>query len=153
MSESVTSRLAERGWVLPEAPVAVGAYVAAVRSGSLVFTSGQLPVVDGALATSGAVGESVTAEDARACAEICALRCLAAVSTVVDLEAVVRVVKVTGYVASLPDFTAQPAVIDGASEVVKVAFGEAGSHAREAVGVSALPLDAPVEVSMVLEVR
>lgn len=148
----VRERLREHGLDLPAAPAAVGAYVPAVRTGSLIFSAGQLPLVAGELLATGRVGEEVTPDVARACAERCALNALAAASTVCDLDEVVRVVKVTGYVASAPGFTSQPAVIDGASAVIAAAFGDAGRHAREAVGVAALPLGAPVEVSVVLEV-
>jgi enamine deaminase RidA (YjgF/YER057c/UK114 family) len=147
---AVSDRLASAGFVLPSAPKALGSYVPAVRSGSLVFTSGQLPMRDGALLTSGHVGSEVSVETARACASQCALNALAAASTVCDLESVVAVVKVTGYVASASGFSAQPSVVDGASEVVLAAFGDAGRHARAAVGVAELPLRAPVEVEVVL---
>jgi enamine deaminase RidA (YjgF/YER057c/UK114 family) len=133
------------------APAALGGYVPAVRTGSLVFTSGQLPMKAGVLLATGAVGSETDAETARACAEQCALNALAAASTVCDLDDVVHVVKVTGYVASGPGFTAQPAVVDGASAVMGSAFGAAGAHARAAVGVASLPLGAPVEVEIVLE--
>lgn len=148
----VGERLAKAGFVLPAAPRALGSYLPAVRSGDLVFTAGQLPMVDGELMASGIVGETVDVEVARACAERCALNALAAASTVCDLDAVIRVVKVTGFVASTGGFSSQPSVIDGASAVMLGAFDDAGRHAREAVGVSALPLGAPVEVSIVLEV-
>ena len=146
-------RLADKGMVLPEPPRAVGSYVPAVRSGRLVFTSGQVPLRDGALVATGVVGEGVSEGDARECARQCALNALAAAASVCDLDEAVRVVKVVGYVASAPGFTAQPSVVDAASEVIVTAFGETGRHAREAVGVSALPLGAPVEISLVLEVR
>ena len=152
MHMSVSDRLKEAGLVLPVAPSALGAYVPAVRTGRLVFTAGQLPLVDGVLLATGRVEGDVPADLGRQCAERCALNALAAASTVCDLDRVVRVVKVVGYVASSPDFTAQPAVIDGASSVMALAFGEAGRHSREAVGVAGLPLAAPVEVSLVLEV-
>ena len=148
----VRSRLEAAGLTLPEAPAPAGAYVPAVRAGNLVFTAGQLPLRGGALISSGKVGEAVDEETAFACARTCALNALAAAATVCDLDDVVRVVKVTGYVASTPGFTAQPAVVNGASDVFAAAFGDAGAHAREAVGVAVLPLDAPVEVSIVLEV-
>jgi len=149
---SVSDRLAEAGHDLPQPAAALGAYVPAIRSGSLVFTSGQLPMRDGELLASGHVGADVDVDLARACAERCALNALAAASTVCDLDAVERVVKVTGYVASAPGFTAQPSVVDGASELMAIAFGVRGRHAREAVGVAELPLGAPVEVALVLEV-
>jgi len=147
---AVADRLAEAGYTLPDAPQALGSYVPAVRAGSLVFTAGQLPLRDGALLTSGTVGVQVAVDQARLCAAQCALNALAAASTVCDLDGVAGVVKVTGYVASASGFTSQPAVIDGASAVVLAAFGDAGRHARVAVGVSELPLGAPVEVELVL---
>jgi len=149
---SVRDRLAEAGHDLPQATAALGAYVPAVRAGSLVFTSGQLPLRAGELLAAGVVGAEVDLDCARVCAERCALNALAAAATVCDLDAVERVVKVTGYVASAAGFTAQPSVIDGASELLALAFGDRGRHAREAVGVAALPLGAPVEVAIVLEV-
>lgn len=149
---TVAERLAEAGFRIPPPPQALGLYVPASRSGGLVFTSGQLPLVGGALITSGLVGGDVDVDTAVACARQAALNALAAAATVCDLDGVVRAVKVVGYVASAAGFTAQPAVINGASEVVVAAFGDAGRHAREAVGVARLPLDSPVEVSIVLEV-
>ncbi len=150
-SQEVAARLLAAALELPAGPAALGDYVPAVRSGSLVFTSGQLPMKAGALLATGAVGVSTDADTARSCARQCALNALAAASTVCDLDDVVRVVKVTGYVASAPDFTGQPGVVDGASAVMGVAFGDAGRHARAAVGVASLPLGAPVEVEIVLE--
>lgn len=150
---AVAGRLASAGFELPEPAAAVGSYVPAVRAGDLVFTSGQLPVRGGELLAAGVVPSEVESEYATTCAAQCALNALAAASTVCDLDTVVRVVKLVGYVASAPGFGGQPGVINGASEVVRAAFGEAGTHAREAVGVAALPLGAPVEVSLVLEVR
>lgn len=147
----VSRRLHEAGLSLPPAPSPAGAYVPAVRSGQLVFTSGQLPVVDGALLSTGTVGAEVSPEVAERCARACALNALAAAATVCDLDRVTRVVKLTGYVTSAPTFFAQPAVIDGASAIMRIAFDESGLHAREAVGVAALPRTAPVEVSVVLE--
>ena len=150
-SQLVRQRLAEAALALPDRPAALGDYVPAVRSGSLVFTSGQLPMSDGSLMERGVVGRDVGLDRARLCAAQCALNALAAASTVCDLDEVVRVVKVTGYVASADGFIAQPAVVDGASELLLIAFAEAGRHARAAVGVAALPLGAPVEVEIVLE--
>jgi enamine deaminase RidA (YjgF/YER057c/UK114 family) len=147
---AVADRLAEAGYTLPDAPQALGSYVPAVRAGSLVFTAGQLPLRGGALLTSGTVGTQVEVEQARLCAVQCALNALAAASTVCDLDEVAGVVKITGYVVSARGFTSQPAVIDGASAVVLAAFGDAGRHARVAVGVAELPLGAPVEVELVL---
>ena len=154
---SVTERLAELGIELPAVVPPVAAYVPAVRHGDLVHTSGQLPMVDGALALTGKVGESagsVTPQQAKDAARTCALNALAAVAAEVGgLENVVRVVKVTGFVASEPSFTGQPGVVNGASELLGEVFGDAGRHARSAVGVAALPLDAPVEVEIVVAVR
>ena len=150
---SVADRLAELGLVLPPVVPPVAVYVPAVRSGSLVFTSGQLPMVEGAMPVVGKVGALVTPEQAKDLARLCALNGLAAIEALVGLDEVVRVVKVTGYVASAPDFTGQPAVINGASELLGEVFGEAGQHARAAVGVASLPLDAAVEVELVVEVR
>jgi enamine deaminase RidA (YjgF/YER057c/UK114 family) len=131
----------------------VAAYVPAVRSGHQVFTAGQLPMRDGALITTGKVGGEVTPEQAAECARQCALNAIAAVKSVIgDLEKVVRVVKVVAFVASTPDFTGQPGVANGASELLAAAFGDAGIHARSAVGVPVLPLDAPVEVEILVEV-
>lgn len=146
------SRLAELGLTLPPVPVPVAAYVPAVRSGDLVFTSGQLPTVAGALAATGLVGTVITPEQAKDMAKTCALNALAAIDAVVGLDNVVRVVKVVGFVASAPGFTGQPGVVNGASELIGAVFGEAGRHARSAVGVAVLPLDAPVEVELVVEV-
>lgn len=150
---AVEDRLAGIGHQVPAVVPPVAVYVPAVRSGSLVFTSGQLPLRDGVLLGSGKVGVEVTQEAAREMAARCALNAIAAIRAVVgDLDRVVRVVKVVGYVASDPAFTGQPAVVDGASELLGAAFGAAGHHARAAVGVAVLPLDAPVEVEVVVEV-
>jgi enamine deaminase RidA (YjgF/YER057c/UK114 family) len=149
----VADRLAEAGFELPPTPVALGSYVPAVRTGPLVFTAGQLPLRAGALLASGIVDVDVDIAQARMCAEQAALNALAAASTVCDLDDVERVVKVTGYVASASGSTAQPAVVDGASAVMLVAFGEAGRHARAAVGVVALPLGSPVEIEVILALR
>jgi enamine deaminase RidA (YjgF/YER057c/UK114 family) len=150
---SARDRLGELGLELPPVVPPVAAYVPAVRSGDLVFTSGQLPVVEGRMAVTGKVGAMVTPEQAKDLARTCALNALAAVDALVGLDAVVRVVKVVGFVASTPDFTGQPGVVNGASELLGDVFGDAGQHARSAVGVAALPLDAPVEVELVVEVR
>ena len=147
----VEGRLGELGLTLPSVAVTLGSYVPAVRSGALVFTSGQLPVLGTELLAHGKVGADVTAEVAIACARRCALNALAAASTVCDLDDVVRVVRLTGYVASDAAFTSQPGVVNGASDLLVDVFGDAGKHAREALGVAALPLDAPVEISIVLE--
>jgi enamine deaminase RidA (YjgF/YER057c/UK114 family) len=146
-------RLAELGLEVPAVAKPVAAYVPALRSGSLVFTSGQLPTIDGKLPTTGKVGAEVSAEEAKQLAERCALNALAAVKAEIgSLDAVRRVVKVVGFVASDPSFTGQPGVINGASELLGEVFGDAGRHARSAVGVAVLPLDAPVEVEVVVEV-
>lgn len=146
-------RLAELGLSIPAVAKPVAAYVPAVRTGSYVYTSGQLPMVAGQLAETGKVGAEVTPERAKELAQICALNALAAVKAEVgDLSMVTRVVKVVGFVASVPEFTGQPQVVNGASELLGKAFGDAGIHARSAVGVAALPLDAPVEVEIVVEV-
>ena len=149
----VRARLSELGLELPEVVPPVGAYVPAVRSGDLVFTSGQLPMIEGALPAMGKVGALVTPEQAKDLARTCALNALAAIEALVGLDSVVRVVKLVGFVASTPDFTGQPGVVNGASELLGEVFGDAGQHARSAVGVAALPLDAPVEVELVVEVR
>lgn len=149
---SVRDRLASAGHTLPTPPAAVGLYVPATRAGNLVFTSGQLPMRDGALITSGVVGREVPVALAQECAAQCALNALAAASGVCDLDAGVRILKVVGYVAACEGFSAHPTVINGASGVLMAAFGDAGAHAREAIGVASLPMGAPVEVSIVLEV-
>jgi enamine deaminase RidA (YjgF/YER057c/UK114 family) len=148
----VHDKLAELGITLPPVVAPLAAYVPAVRSGPFVYTSGQVPMVDGMLAATGKVGGDVSPERGAELARICALNALAAVDALVGLDAVVRVVKVVGFVASTPDFTGQPAVINGASELLGAVFGDAGRHARSAVGVAALPLDAPVEVELIVEV-
>jgi enamine deaminase RidA (YjgF/YER057c/UK114 family) len=149
---SVTARLTELGIELPPVVKPVAAYVPAVRTGNLVYTAGQLPMVDGALPVTGKVGADVSAEDAKALARTCALNALAAVNSVVGIDEVTRVVKVVGFVASAPGFSGQPGVINGASELFGEVFGDAGAHARSAVGVSELPLNAPVEVEIIVEV-
>ena len=147
-------RLAALGLSVPEVATPVAAYVPAVRSGNHVWTSGQLPMRAGELMATGKVGGEVSQEDAAACARQCGLNAIAAVKAQVgDLAAVKRVVKVVCFVASTTDFTAQPQVANGVSELLGEVFGDAGVHARSAVGVSVLPLDAPVEVEMVVEVR
>jgi enamine deaminase RidA (YjgF/YER057c/UK114 family) len=153
MADTPLARLAELGLALPPVVAPLAAYVPAVRSGSYVYTSGQVPLVDGSLAATGKVGAEVSPEDAKACARQCALNALAAIDDLVGLDSVVRVVKVVGFVASEPSFTGQPGVINGASELLGDVFGAAGAHARSAVGVAALPLDAPVEVELIVEVR
>jgi enamine deaminase RidA (YjgF/YER057c/UK114 family) len=146
-------RIADLGLTLPAVAAPVAAYVPAVRSGSHVFTSGQLPFVDGQLVATGKVGAEVDPDQAKQLAQVCALNALAAVASVTGgLSAVTRVVKVVGFVASAPDFSGQPGVVNGASELLGAVFGNAGKHARSAVGVAVLPLDAPVEVELIVEV-
>lgn len=146
-------RLAAMGLDVPEVPAPVAAYVPAVRSGNQVYTSGQLPLRDGSPIATGKVGGDVTADEAVACARQCALNALAAVRAEIGaLSGVKRVVKVVVFVASAPGFTGQPAVANGASELFGEAFGDSGRHARSAVGVAVLPLDAPVEVELLVEV-
>jgi enamine deaminase RidA (YjgF/YER057c/UK114 family) len=152
VSRSIESKLTELGITLPEVATPAGAYVPALRSGRYVFTAGQVPFVDGKLPLTGKVGGEVTPDEAKGLARTCALNALAAVSSVAGgLERVVRVVKVTGFVASAPDFTGQPGVINGASELLGEVFGDKGVHARSAVGVAVLPMDAPVEVEIQVE--
>ncbi|MEB3034842.1 RidA family protein [[Mycobacterium] nativiensis] len=146
------ARLTELGIELPETAAPLAAYVPAVRTGNLVYTSGQLPTQGGKLARTGKVGADVSPEDGYALARVCALNALAAVDALVGLDSVTRVVKVVGFVASAPNFNGQPAVVNGASELLGQVFGEAGAHARSAVGVSELPLDAPVEVELIAEI-
>jgi enamine deaminase RidA (YjgF/YER057c/UK114 family) len=146
------TRLAELGVSLPAVAAPLAAYVPAVRTGNLVYTSGQLPLAGGELIRTGKVGAEVSPEDAKAAARTCALNALAAIDALVGIDSVMRVVKVVGFVASSPGFSGQPGVVNGASEFLGEVFGEAGSHARSAVGVSELPLDAPVEVELIVEV-
>ena len=150
---TVSDRLAELGIELPEVAQPLAAYVPAVRTGNLVYTSGQLPMQGGQLPAEGKVGGEVSAEDGKALARICGLNALAAVHALVGIDSVVRIVKVVGFVASAPGFNGQPAVINGASELMGEVFGPAGAHARSAVGVSELPLNAPVEVELIVQVR
>ena len=145
-------RLSELGITLPAVAAPVAAYVPAVRTGHQVWTSGQLPFVDGQLAATGKVGAEVSAEDAEQYARAAALNALAAVDALVGIDNVTRVLKVVGYVASAEGFTGQPAVINGASNLMGEVFGEAGEHARAAVGVAELPMGAPVEVEIIVEV-
>jgi enamine deaminase RidA (YjgF/YER057c/UK114 family) len=146
-------RLAELGFEVPEVAKPVAVYIPALRSGNHVYTSGQLPMRNGELMLTGKVGGDITPEQGVECARQCALNAIAAVRSVVgDLSAVKRVVKVVAFVASTPDFTGQPGVANGASELLGEAFGDAGQHTRSAVGVAVLPLDAPVEVELVVEV-
>jgi enamine deaminase RidA (YjgF/YER057c/UK114 family) len=149
---AIDDRLAELGITLPTVSAPAGAYVPAIISGNLVFTAGQLPFTDGALPATGKVGAGVDADAAKTYARTSALNALAAVASVIgSLDRVTRVVKVVGFVASDPSFSGQPGVINGASEVLGEIFGEAGKHARSAVGVAVLPLDSPVEVELIVE--
>ncbi len=151
--QSPESRLAALGLTLPAVTAPLAAYVPAVRSGNLVYTAGQIPVVEGQLLAAGKVGDQVSATEAAALARTCALNALAAAASVAGgLSAIRRIVKVTGFVASAPDFTGQSQVVNGASELLLEVFGQAGRHARSAVGMAALPLDAPVEVELIAEV-
>ncbi|MER6498337.1 RidA family protein [Streptomyces sp. NPDC001455] len=152
MAGVVESKLAELGLTLPDVVPPLASYQPAVRSGVYVYTSGQLPMVDGKLAVTGKVGAEVTPDEAKELAKTCALNALAAVKSLAgDLDRIVRVVKVVGFVASASDFTGQPAVINGASELLGAVLGDKGVHARSAVGVAVLPLDAPVEVEIQVE--
>jgi enamine deaminase RidA (YjgF/YER057c/UK114 family) len=151
---SIQSKLAELGLKLPVAAAPVAAYVPAVRTGNLVFTAGQLPLVDGKIPFIGKVGSDVTPEQAKDMAQICALNALAAISLVADIDQIEKVVRVGGFVNGASGFVAIPQVINGASELLIKLFGEAnGKHARTAIGVAELPLNAPVEVEMVVQVR
>lgn len=147
-----SARLKELGIELPEVVAPLAAYVPAARTGNLVYTAGQLPIKGGELIATGKVGAEVSPEDAKALARVCGLNALAAVHALVGVDAVVKVVKVVGFVASAPGFSGQPGVINGASELFGEIFGEAGAHARSAVGVSELPRNAPVEVEIIAEV-
>ena len=151
---SIQAKLAELGLTLPPAAAPVAAYVPAVRTGNLVFTAGQLPLVDGKIPFVGKVGSDVTPEQAKDMAQICALNALAAISLVADIDQIERVVRVGGFVNGIPGFVAIPAVINGASELLIKLFGEVnGKHARTAIGVAELPLNAPVEVEMVVQLK
>jgi enamine deaminase RidA (YjgF/YER057c/UK114 family) len=149
----VRAKLGEIGLSLPVAAKPVAAYVPALRTGNLVFTAGQLPLVDGKIPGTGKVGGAVSVEEAKEMARICALNCLAAVETVADVNKIVKVVRVVGYVNGVPGFISQPAVINGASELFLHIWGESGKHARSAIGVAELPLDAPVEVELTVEIK
>jgi enamine deaminase RidA (YjgF/YER057c/UK114 family) len=149
---SASARLKELGIELPEVAKPLASYVPAVRSGNLVYTSGQLPMQAGKLAATGKLGDDVTPEQGKALARICTLNALAAVDSLVGVDAVTQVVKVVGFVASAPGFNGQPDVVNGASHLLVEVFGDHGSHARSAVGVAELPLDSPVEVELVVEV-
>lgn len=152
MAATPSERLAELHIELPQVAAPVAAYVPAAKVGNQVWTSGQLPFADGKLPATGKVGAEVSAADAYSYARTAALNALAAVDSVVGLDNVTRVVKIVGYVASAPDFTGQPGVVNGASELIGDIFGDAGAHVRSAVGVAVLPLDAPVEVELIVEV-
>lgn len=152
-TQTWSERLAELGIALPAVAAPVAAYVPAVRSGNHVYTSGQLPFVDGKLALTGKLGAGVSDDDAKVAARTCALNALAAIDALVGIDNVVRVVKVVGFVASAEGFTGQPGVINGASEFLGEVLGDAGIHARSAVGVAELPLGSPVEVELIVEVR
>jgi enamine deaminase RidA (YjgF/YER057c/UK114 family) len=149
----IEQRIIDLGFLLPETSKPLASYIPAVQSGNLVFTSGQLPMIAGSLAETGKVGGPVSPERAKELATVCALNALAAVKTVIgDLDKIKRIVKVVGFVSSTPEFTGQPAVVNGASEFLGEVFGEKGIHARSAVGVAVLPLDAPVEIELIVEV-
>lgn len=152
MGASISEKLAELNITLPSVATPVAAYVPAVKVGNQVWTSGQLPFIDGQLPATGKVGTAVTAEQAESYARTAALNALAAVDALVGIDNVTRVIKVTGFVASATDFGGQPAVVNGASNLIGEIFGEAGAHARSAVGVAELPLDAPVELEIIVEV-
>jgi enamine deaminase RidA (YjgF/YER057c/UK114 family) len=153
-AQSPEQRLAALGLTLPPVVAPLAAYVPAVKSGTTVYTAGQLPLADGQLLSSGKVGAEVGAAEAAALARTCALNALAAAASVAGgLSAITRIVKLTGYVASAPDFTGQPQVVNGASELLLEIFGDAGRHARSAVGTAVLPLNAPVEVELIVETR
>ena len=150
----VENRLGELGLVLPEAPKPVAAYIPAKQSGKLVFTAGQLPMVNGELISKGLLGQEVAIEDANKGARVCTLNALAAIKGVIgDLDRIKQIVRVVGYVASIPTFTQQPAVVNGASELLLEIFGDAGKHARSAVGMAVLPLNASVEIELTVEVE
>ncbi len=152
MQHSVEDRLRDLGYELPPVPNPAGSYIPAARAGALIFTAGQLPFKEGQLPFTGKVGQEVSAEEAQEAARLCALNALAAVRAEAgSLENVSRIVKVTGYVASAAGFNGQPGVMNGASDFIGEVFGEKGLHARSAVGVAELPLDAPVEVELVVE--
>ena len=151
---AVEATLLRLGLPLPEVAAPIAAYVPAVRTGNLVFTSGQLPTIEGTLIATGKVGADVSVEHAKAAAERAALNGLAAIKQVIgDLDKIVRVVKVVGFVAVDPSFTNHSAVVNGASELLAECFGEAAKHARSSVGMASLPLDAPVEIELIVEVR
>lgn len=150
---NVRAKLAELGLEIPVAAKPIAAYVPAVRTGNLVFTAGQLPLVDGKISLTGKVGGEVTVEEAKALAQICALNCLGAVETVANVDDIVKIVRVVGYVNGVAGFINQPAVVNGVSELFLHIWGEEGKHARSAVGIAELPMDSPVEVELTVELR
>jgi enamine deaminase RidA (YjgF/YER057c/UK114 family) len=150
----VESRIYELNLSLPDAPKPVAAYIPAKQSGNLVFTAGQLPMVNGELISKGLLGQDVEIDEANKAAKICALNALAAIKGVIgELDRIKQIVRVVGYVASVPTFTQQPAVVNGASELLLEIFGEAGKHARSAVGMAVLPLNASIEIELTVEVE
>ena len=147
-------KITDLNLILPEIPKPVAAYIPAIQAGNLVFTAGQLPMVNGELITKGLLGQDVEIEDAKNAARICTLNALAAIKGVIgDLDRIKQVVRVVGYVASIPTFTQQPAIVNGASELLLEIFGEKGKHARSAVGMAVLPLNASVEIELTVEVE
>ena len=150
----IEARLIELGIQIPEAPKPVAAYIPAKKTGNLVFTAGQLPMVNGELISKGLLGQDVEIEEANKAARICALNALAAIKGVIgDLDRIKQIIRVVGYVASVPTFTQQPAVVNGASELLLAIFGESGKHVRSAIGVTTLPLNASVEIELTVEVK
>lgn len=150
---AVRAKLAELGLELPEATTPLAAYVPAVRTGNLVFTAGQLPFVNGKLPFTGKIGAEVSVEQAKELAKIAALNCLSAVETVASIDDVVQIVRVVGYINGAPGFVDQSAVVNGASELFVLIFGEAGKHARSSIGVAELPMNAPIEIELTVELR
>ena len=153
MKLDVRAKLAELGKQLPVAALPVAAYVPAIRTGNLVFTAGQLPLVDGQMAGVGKVGAEITQERAKELAEVCILNAIAAVATVADVNKIVKIVRVVGYVNGVPGYINQPAVVNGASELILAIWGDAGKHARSAVGIAELPLNSPVEIELTVEIE
>ena len=152
--KNIEDRINQLGLILPPAPNPVASYIPAKQTGNLVFTAGQLPVVNGEIVSKGLLGQDVDVEEANRAAQVCTLNALAAIKGVIgDLNRIKQVVRVVGYVASIPTFTQQPAVVNGASELLLELFGEAGKHARSAVGMAVLPLNASVEIELTVEVE
>ena len=149
----VRAKLAELGWTLPIAATPVAAYVPAIQTGNLVFTAGQLPIVEGKIVAIGKVGKDVSVHDAKKLAQICALNCLAAVQTVVEVNTIAKIVRVVGYINGMPGFVNQPDVVNSASELFLYIWGEAGKHARSSIGVSELPLSSPLEIELTVEIN